>query len=224
MTVNSSVPVLTIDGPVASGKGTVASRVAVALGFHYLDSGVLFRACGLKGLLLGLNLDDAAVCAKAAREMSISFAEGKVLLDGQDVTDRVRSEEVGMAASRVAVHPGVRAAVLDLELSFRQAPGLVADGRDMGEVVFPDAQLKVFLTASVASRAQRRYKQLIQKGISANLPHLVSDLAERDRRDRERAAAPLKPAAGARILDSSDLTIEETVETVLSWWRQAAVN
>lgn len=219
--MTTTIPVLTIDGPVASGKGTVASRVANALGFHYLDSGVLYRACGLLCVKNHVNLDDAQSCAATARSMRLAFPSGKVLLNGCDVSDAVRSEEVGMAASRVAVHPAVREAILALELAFRRAPGLVADGRDMGAVVFPDARVKVFLTASVASRAQRRYKQLIQKGISANLTSLAADLAERDRRDRSRAAAPLAPAPGARILDSSDLTVEETVEKVLSWWQEA---
>lgn len=219
--MNKTIPVLTIDGPVASGKGTVASRVAAALSFHYLDSGLLYRCCGLLALQQHLDLKDADACARAAQSMDLSFADDKVLLQGADVSSEVRSEAIGMAASRVAVHPSVRAAILDLELAFRRSPGLVADGRDMGAVVFPDAALKVFLTATVASRANRRYKQLIQKGISANLSSLAADLAERDRRDRSRAAAPLAPAPGARILDSSNLTIEETVEKVLSWWRDA---
>lgn len=218
--MTSQIPVIAIDGPTASGKGTVAGRVADALGFHYLDSGALYRLTAKACLNAGIDLANEIACEAAARKMQPRFKDGKIFLDGTDVTDAIRAEEVGLAASRVAALPRVRAALLDVQRNTRVAPGLVADGRDMASVVFPDASLKVFLTASAQSRAERRYKQLIAKGISANLRDLARDLEERDRRDRERSAAPCVPAADALILDSSSLTIDETVEQVLSWWRE----
>jgi len=205
------VPVIAIDGPSASGKGTVASQVAQALGFHYLESGALYRLVALRG-------DDDP--AKHAAGLAAEFRDGKIFLDKQDVTDAIRSEAIGVRASEVARNPAVRSALLERQRAFRRAPGLVADGRDMGTVVFPDAVLKVYLTASVAVRAERRYKQLIDKGNSANLAALSRDLEERDRRDAERAVAPLKPAPDAVSLDSSDQTIGQVVERVLRLYRE----
>jgi CMP/dCMP kinase len=205
-----AVPVIAIDGPSASGKGTVASRVAAALGFHYLESGALYRLVALAG----------GNAEEAARNLEVDFRDGLIFLQEQDVTDKVRHEAVGVQASEVAKLPAVRAALLERQRSFRRPPGLVADGRDMGTVVFPDAVLKVFLTASARARAQRRYKQLIDKGNSANLATLSRALEERDQRDATRTVAPLKPAADAVSVDSSALTIDEVVDQVLSRYRE----
>ena len=213
-----AVRIITIDGPTASGKGTIASEVARKLGFHYLDSGALFRLAALSCLTQKVDLTDEAACSGVTRQMSPCFKDGKVFLGDKDVTDAIREEAVGLAASRVATMASVRTAILDLERDFCRAPGLVADGRDMGTVVFPNACLKVFLTAGAQVRAQRRYKQLIQRGISANLADLARDLQERDKRDRERAVSPTRPAPDARLLDSSDQTIEQTVRCVLDWY------
>lgn len=213
-----AVRIITIDGPTASGKGTIASEVARKLGFHYLDSGALFRLAALSCLTQKVDLTDEAVCSGVTRQMRPCFKDGKVFLGDKDVTDAIREEAVGLAASRVATMASVRTAILDLERDFCRAPGLVADGRDMGTVVFPNACLKVFLTAGAQVRAQRRYKQLIQRGISANLADLARDLQERDKRDRERAVSPTRPAPDARLLDSSDQTIEQTVRCVLDWY------
>ncbi len=210
-----SVPVITVDGPTASGKGTIAEAVASALGWSYLDSGALYRLCALQAQRDGVDLDDAVRLAQIARALPVRFASGRIELAGQDVTDLVRDESVGNAASRVAVLPSVREALLALQRRFRVAPGLVADGRDMGTVVFPDAVLKVFLTASVESRAERRHKQLIEKGFSARLPDLLRDLQQRDERDANRAVAPLRPAEDAIVIDSTHLGIDDTVERVL---------
>jgi CMP/dCMP kinase len=205
-----AVPVIAIDGPSASGKGTVASRVAAALGFHYLESGALYRLVALAG----------GNAEEAARNLEVDFRDGLIFLQEQDVTDKVRHEAVGVQASEVAKLPAVRAALLERQRSFRRPPGLVADGRDMGTVVFPDAVLKVFLTASARARAQRRYKQLIDKGNSANLATLSRALEERDQRDATRTVAPLKPAADAVSVDSSALTIDEVVDQVLKRYRE----
>ncbi len=213
-----AVRIITIDGPTASGKGTIASEVARKLGFHYLDSGALFRLAALSCLTQKVDLTDEAACSGVTRQMRPCFKDGKVFLGDKDVTDAIREEAVGLAASRVATMASVRTAILDLERDFCRAPGLVADGRDMGTVVFPNACLKVFLTAGAQVRAQRRYKQLIQRGISANLADLARDLQERDKRDRERAVSPTRPAPDARFLDSSDQTIEQTVRCVLDWY------
>ena len=221
MTNTKEASVIAIDGPTASGKGTIASRVAEQLGFHYLDSGALYRLTAYACLKHGVALDDEAACAREARGLKAVFTGGRILLEDEDVTEAIRREEVGVAASRVAMLPAVREALLSVQRDARKAPGLVADGRDMAYVVFPDAGLKVFLTATPSARAQRRYKQLIDKGISANLYDLTRDLADRDRRDRERAAAPCLPAHDAHILDNSGLTVEETVEVILAWWRKA---
>ncbi len=212
------IPVLTIDGPTASGKGTVASRVAEALGFALLDSGALYRLTALSALEAKLALDDANAIAALARALPVQFAADQILLAGRPVQDAIRQEAIGNAASKIAALPAVRAALVELQHSFRKTPGLVADGRDMGTVIFPDATLKVFLTASVQARAERRYKQLIDKGFPANMHALLQDLKERDARDTERAAAPLKPAEGAHLLDTSDMTIEQSVAQVLDWW------
>ncbi len=213
-----AVRIITIDGPTASGKGTIASEVARKLGFHYLDSGALFRLAALSCLTQKVDLTDEAACSGVTRQMRPCFKDGKVFLGDKDVTDAIREEAIGLAASRVATMASVRTAILDLERDFCRAPGLVADGRDMGTVVFPNACLKVFLTAGAQVRAQRRYKQLIQRGISANLADLARDLQERDKRDRERAVSPTRPAPDARLLDSSDQTIEQTVRCVLDWY------
>jgi cytidylate kinase len=203
-------PVIAIDGPSASGKGTVASRVAAALGYHYLESGALYRLVALAG----------GAPKESARTLAVAFREGRIFLKNQDVTDAIREEAIGVRASEVAKVPEVRAALLARQRAFRQAPGLVADGRDMGTIVFPDAILKVFLTASVAVRAQRRYKQLIDKGNSANLAALSRDLEERDQRDAAREVAPLRPAADAVLVDSSDLTVDQVVDRVLQQYRE----
>jgi 3-phosphoshikimate 1-carboxyvinyltransferase len=212
------VPVITVDGPTASGKGTLAAEVAEALGYHLLDSGALYRATGLAVLADGVDLDDAAAVARIAGRLDLRFDAGRTLLRGRDVTEALREEEAGMMASRVSALPAVREALHGLQLAFRRAPGLVADGRDMGTVVFPDAALKVFLTASAEQRAQRRHKQLISKGISSNIDDLRADLEARDRRDSTRAVAPLKPAEDAMRLDNSALSIDASVEQVLGWW------
>ena len=216
------IPVITIDGPTASGKGTVAARVAQKLGFHYLDSGALYRLCAYKALKEEIDLADEAHLAKTAQALSPVFEGGKIFLDEEDVTDKIRAEAVGVAASKVAALPRVREALLDVQKRSRRLPGLVADGRDMGSVIFPDAPLKVFLTASAQARAQRRFNQLKEKGIVANIDTLTRDLEERDRRDMQRAVSPLAPAKDAKILDSSNLTIEETVGQVLQWYETLA--
>ncbi len=216
------IPVITIDGPTASGKGTVAARVAQKLGFHYLDSGALYRLCAYKALKEEIDLADEAHLAKTAQALSPVFEGGKIFLDEEDVTDKIRAEAVGVAASKVAALPRVREALLDVQKRSRRLPGLVADGRDMGSVIFPDAPLKVFLTASAQARAQRRFNQLKEKGIVANIDTLTRDLEERDRRDMQRAVSPLAPAKDAKILDSSNLTIEETVGQVLQWYEALA--
>jgi len=206
-----SVPVIAIDGPSASGKGTVASLVAAALGFHCLESGALYRLVALAG---------GAAPERVAAQMDVEFLNQRIFLDKHDVTDALRSEAIGERASEIARLSGVRAALLERQRRFRRPPGLVADGRDMGTVVFPDAVLKVFLTASVATRAQRRHKQLIDKGNRATLAALSNALEERDKRDAARKVAPLKPAVDAVSIDSSALTIDEVVGQVLDLYRE----
>ena len=218
----AAVPVIAIDGPTASGKGTVAQLVAQALGWHYLDSGALYRIVALCALRASVALDDGRALAALASRLAPRFEAGRIEVDGEDVTDLIRAEAVGEAASRVAVQPLLRAALADLQRGFARAPGLVADGRDMGTVIFPDARLKVFLTASAESRADRRHKQLIEKGISAKLFDLLRDLQDRDARDTNRASAPLKPAEGALVLDSTGLAIDQTVAAVLEAYRRRA--
>jgi 3-phosphoshikimate 1-carboxyvinyltransferase len=215
------IPVICIDGPTASGKGTVAAAVAARLGYHFLDSGALYRITALAATQAGLAIEPAneAAIARLAGSLPVRFLGGKVLLDEHDVSDAIRTEQAGMNASRVSALPAVRSALVGLQHRFRQLPGLVADGRDMGTVIFPDAPLKVYLVASAAQRAERRHKQLISKGISANIADLRADLEARDARDSSRSVAPLKPAEDALLLDNSDLTIEESVEAVLKWWQ-----
>jgi len=215
----AAIPVLTLDGPSASGKGTVAERVARALGFHFLDSGALYRLTALSAMKAGVALDNEARVAELAARLPASFHDGAVWLADDNVSDAIRAEKVGEGASKVAALPAVRAALLDRQRAYRQAPGLVADGRDMGTVVFPDAVAKVYLTASAEARAERRYKQLIDKGMSASLPALVSDMRARDARDAERAVAPLKAAADAMLLDTTQMGIEAAVEAVLQHYR-----
>ncbi|WP_293778113.1 (d)CMP kinase [uncultured Oxalicibacterium sp.] len=214
----NSIPVITIDGPTASGKGTVAQLVADTLHFHYLDSGALYRLTALSALRQQVALDNEAALAQTASSLRPRFEGGEVYLDGDSVSMAIRAEEVGNTASKIAALPAVRQALVELQLRFREAPGLIADGRDMGTVIFPDACLKVFLTASAEARAQRRYKQLIDKGFSANINDLLKDLNERDARDANRAVAPLKPAEGAYLLDTSNLTVNQAVEQVLGWY------
>lgn len=211
-------PVIAIDGPSASGKGTIASRVAGILGFHYLESGALYRLVALVALREGL--EDEGAIAKAAEGMDVSFLGEEIFLEDQEVSLQVRHEQVGTRASEVARMPAVRAALLKRQRAFRRPPGLVADGRDMATVVFPDADLKIFLTARPEIRAERRYKQLIDKGIAANLASLSRDLEERDARDRNRSIAPLVPASDSQVLDSSALSIEEGVARIVAWWKQ----
>jgi 3-phosphoshikimate 1-carboxyvinyltransferase len=228
--VAKDVPVITIDGPTASGKGTLAAAVAAALGYGLLDSGALYRATGLAAVDAGVSPDDEAAVAALASRLPLRFGHGAEAgrtwfigpflgRDGREITDELRLESTGLLASRVAALPAVRAALHGLQLSLRRAPGLVADGRDMGTVVFPDAALKVFLTASAEQRAERRHKQLISKGIPASIPALRLDLEARDRRDSSRAVAPLKPAEDALELDNSQLDIDQSVQQVLAWWQ-----
>ncbi|EGF08668.1 cytidylate kinase [Neisseria bacilliformis ATCC BAA-1200] len=212
--------VIAIDGPSASGKGTVASRVAAALGWNYLDSGALYRLTALYARRQGAAWSDEAVVAALAARLPAAFAGGRVLLDGEDVEDEIRSEAVGMGASEVAQHPAVRAALLQRQRGFQTASGLVADGRDMGSVVFPDAALKVFLTASAQVRAQRRAKQLGLPCEGVAFARILSDIEARDEADRRRAAAPLKQLPDALLLDTSDMGIEEAVKKVIDWYEQ----
>lgn len=215
-----SIPVICIDGPTASGKGTLASAVAQRLGYHYLDSGALYRVTALAAIRRGLALDAAHEedIARMAQRLPVRFESGKILLDGADVADDIRTEEAGMNASKVSALPAVRQALVALQHSFRRLPGLVADGRDMGTVIFPEAPLKVYLMASAAHRAERRHKQLISKGFSTTIASLRADLEARDARDSSRNVAPLKPAQDAFQLDNSDQAVEESVAQVLNWW------
>ena len=215
----ASVPVIAIDGPSASGKGTVAALVAQALGFHYLDSGSLYRLTALTALRAGVALADEARVAALAAALPATFAEGEILLDGQSVTEAIRHEECSAGASKVAALPAVRAALLARQRAYRQTPGLVADGRDMGSVIFPDACLKVFLTASAEQRANRRYKQLIGKGETANISQILQDIELRDARDMARPVAPLMQLPDAQLLDTTELSIEQAVKKVLDWYQ-----
>ncbi len=214
-TVTNSIPVIAIDGPSASGKGTVAQRVATALGMHYLDSGALYRLLALAAQFKGVVLDAEDALAELAAKIDIRFEGSDIWLDGVRVGDELRTEESGAAASKIAALPKVRAALLDKQHAFRQAPGLVADGRDMASVVFPDSALKIFLTASAEARAERRYKQLKEKGLGANMPALLQDIQARDERDTQRSVAPLQQAQGASLLDTTSLNIEQAVQQVL---------
>ena len=212
-------PVIAIDGPTASGKGTVASLVAEKLGFHYLDSGALYRLVALASQKQVVDVNNGSELGVLAQKLQISFKNGVILLNSEDVTEAIRTEAIGLRASAIAVHPEVRRALVSVQHGFRRPPGLVADGRDMASVIFPDAVLKVFLTATAVARAERRYKQLIAKGISAKLADLLQDLQERDARDSSRGAAPLLVAEGAQVLETSELSIDQVVETVIDWYQ-----
>jgi len=220
------IPVLTIDGPSGSGKGTICALIARELGWHLLDSGALYRLVALGAMRHGIELTDEAALATYAAELDVQFelqpdgSAPRILLEGEVVGDALRTESCGNAASKVAALEAVREALLQRQRDFQQPPGLVADGRDMGTVVFPQAGVKIFLTASVDERAQRRYKQLKEKGISANLPDLLTEIAERDARDAERSVSPLKPAADAVELDTTSLTINEVRDKVLGLCRE----
>ena len=221
MNNDTFIPVIAIDGPSASGKGTVAQIVAEQLGYHYLDSGALYRIVALAALRQGIDWRDEHALAEMALKLDIRFEAGRILLYEEDISDAVRTEEMSRGASEVVVHPAVRAALLSLQHSFRKAPGLVADGRDMATVVFPDARTKIFLTASAEVRAERRYKQLMEKGNRANLADILKDLQERDARDRQRSVAPLQQSSDAELLETSALSIEQAVESVLAHHRKS---
>jgi cytidylate kinase len=214
---SSNIPVIAIDGPTASGKGTVAQQVANRLGYHYLDSGALYRLVGLASFKRSISTASEADLIPIAENLNVIFQGDRVILDGEDVSDQIRQEEMGKRASEVAVHTGVRQALVARQQAFRQKPGLVADGRDMASVIFTDAVTKVFLTASAEARADRRYKQLIAKGFSANIDVLLQDLRDRDARDANRSQSPLKAVEGAHHLDTTSMTIEEAVNQVLKW-------
>ena len=219
-TDTANIPVITIDGPTASGKGTVASAVASALGYHFLDSGAVYRATALAAMRAGIDAGNEPALAAIAARLDLRFHAGTICLGTEDVTELLRLEEVGALASKISAWPAVRAALRELQLAFRRVPGLVADGRDMGTVIFPGASLKIFLSASAATRAERRYKQLSSKGISANIDDLRAELEARDARDQTRSASPLKPAEDALLLDNSSLSIEASVAAVLTAWQQ----
>lgn len=224
----TDAPVIAIDGPSGSGKGTIARQVALALDMHLLDSGALYRLVALAAAGQGKSDGSPETLAEIAAGMDIRFStdekgEEQVWLDGRDVSGQLRTEECGRMASQVAAIPAVREALLGLQKGFRKAPGLVADGRDMGTTVFPDAALKIFLTASAGERAKRRHKQLNDKGIDVSLAALSRDIEDRDRRDSERSVAPLRPAEDARLLDSSNLTIDEVTQTILDWVKDRAI-
>jgi 3-phosphoshikimate 1-carboxyvinyltransferase len=214
-----AIPVITIDGPTASGKGTLASAVAQSLGYHFLDSGALYRATALAAMQAGVAETDESGLARTAASLQLKFADQCIWLAGVEVSDQLRREDVGAMASKVAAWPAVREALLQLQLAHRRLPGLVADGRDMGTVIFPSAHLKVFVVASAAVRAERRHKQLISKGIPTNINSLRADLEARDARDQSRSVSPLKPAEDAMVLDNSALTVDECVAVVLNWWQ-----
>ena len=217
-----SVPVIAIDGPSASGKGTVAQLVAAQLNFNYLDSGALYRLLALAAARDGVSLDDEAKLADLAKRMNVEFRGEQIWLDGVIAGDELRGETCAAAASKVAALPRVRAALLNKQRAFRRAPGLVTDGRDMGSVVFPDAMVKIFLTASAEARAERRYKQLKEKGMDANIVTLLQDIRARDERDSKRSAAPLQQSPDASLLDTTALNIEQAVESVLTAYREKA--
>ena len=215
-----SVVIIAIDGPSGAGKGTLSQLVAKHLGYHLLDSGALYRLVALSALNQSANLHDEQAIAEIASQLRVKFDVAgdstRIVLDEENVTDAIRHENVSMSASVVAAFPKVRAALLQCQKDFAQAPGLVADGRDMGTTVFPDAQVKIFLTASAEARAERRFKQLQQKGVEVNMAELVSDIKARDDRDTQRATSPLKPADDALVLDSTSLTIEQVLNTILA--------
>lgn len=214
-----AVPVIAIDGPAASGKGTVAARLARALGFVYLDSGALYRLVALQAERLGVSFDEGAALARVASSLDVRFDDGEIWLAGDRVTDAIREEAIGSGASRVAAHPELRQALLERQRAFLRPPGLVAEGRDMGTVVFPQAALKIFLTATAEARAERRHKQLMEKGLGANIQTLLQEIQQRDERDSARTAAPLKPAEDAVILDTTELGIQQVVDRILLLWQ-----
>ena len=220
----SAVPVIAVDGPSASGKGTVAAAVASRLGFHYLDSGALYRLVALAARESGTDTADEAGLAGLARTMEVEFRDGTAWLGGRDVGAALRSEEVGVAASQVAARAAVRTALLERQRSLRRPPGLVADGRDMGSIVFPDASLKVFLSAGVETRAERRYKQLKEKGMYAKMADVVEELRQRDERDSNRPVAPLKHYPDAVFLDTTGISADQAVQQILDWWREKQQN
>ncbi|MBS0423387.1 MAG: (d)CMP kinase [Proteobacteria bacterium] len=214
----NNIPVITIDGPSASGKGTIAQLVAHQLGFHYLDSGALYRLVALKTMQLKADMQNSGQLAEIARNLNVIFKDEQIYLDDKIVTDDIRTEQCGIAASQLAAYPQVRAALTERQRAFRQLPGLVTDGRDMGSVIFPDADLKIYLTASAEVRAQRRHKQLIEKGMSANITDLLQDIQKRDERDSNRSIAPLQQEADAKLLETTSLTITQAQDAVLSWY------
>jgi 3-phosphoshikimate 1-carboxyvinyltransferase len=220
-TDTASIPVICIDGPTASGKGTLAARVARRLGYHFVDSGAMYRLSAFAAARAGVALDDAEGVARIARALPVRFQDDSIFLGAEDVSAAIRTEEAGMAASRVSAHRQVRSALIALQHSFRKLPGLVADGRDMGTVIFPDAALKIYLMASARHRAERRHKQLISKGIPSTIAAIQQDLEARDARDMSRPVAPLKPADNARLLDNSELSIEKSTDLVIDWWQDA---
>jgi cytidylate kinase len=219
--VPGTPPVIAIDGPSASGKGTVAQGVAGTLGFHYLNSGSLYRTVALAALEAGANLDDESTLSAITLNLRAEFNGDQVTLGGRDVSEVIVAEAVSVAASRIAALPAVRTALLTRQRAFRKPPGLVADGRDMGSVVFPDAVLKIFLTASLEARAERRYKQLMAKGMDATMAALLQDIRERDQRDTMRATAPLQKSANAVLIDTTDMSAADAVAQVLALYRQA---
>lgn len=213
-------PVIAIDGPSASGKGTIAAAVAQHLGFHYLDSGALYRVAGLVAGEQGINLDHERDVSRIALNLKVNFNGDRITLEARDITDAIRGETAGAAASRVAALPGVRTALMALQKSYRLPPGLVADGRDMGSVVFPDAVLKIYLTATAEERAQRRHKQLMEKGLSASMATLLQDIRDRDLRDTTRATAPLKKCIDAVEIDTTGISVSTVVAQVLDLYRK----
>ena len=218
--MNNPVPILAIDGPSGSGKGTLAAWMAAELGWHLLDSGALYRIVAAMAVRRRLDVDHEQIMCSLAESLNIAFPDGQVRVDDLDLTDEIRTEDIGVLASRVAVLPALRAAILEMQRNFAQAPGLVADGRDMGTVVFPDAGLKIFLEASAEARAERRYNQLKNKGLSVSLRDLLEQIQERDARDRERATAPLQAAHDAMLIDSTQMTIQEVCSTVMQAAKQ----
>ncbi len=216
-------PIITIDGPSASGKGTVAQSVAKQLGYHYLDSGALYRLVALKAMQSEIDFSDEASLAKIAQYLDVVFERDSVMLENKDVTLAIRAEQCGIHASQLAALPQVREALMARQRAFCKEPGLVTDGRDMGSVIFPQAALKVFLTASAKTRAQRRHKQLMEKGISANIADLLQDIQERDARDQSRSVAPLQQGADAKLLDTTSLSIKQAMDKVLAWHQEVCI-
>ncbi|MBF5037883.1 (d)CMP kinase [Methylophilus sp. 13] len=219
---NPLPPVIAIDGPSASGKGSVAERVATHFGFHYLDSGAIYRLLAYAAVQQAVAWSNADALADIATQMQIKFEHGQAYLNGEQVSHHIRTEQMGKGASEVAVHPAVRTALLQTQRNFRQAPGLVGDGRDIGSVIFPDAGLKIFLTAAVETRAKRRYDQLIQRGDHADYALILADLQQRDLRDSQRAVAPLKQLPDAVLLDTTDINIEQAVNIIIEAFKKAA--